>query len=181
MCMLSAAHMQYTMRLCAGVFFNCLYVLSWVSMGPEGCAELNWIHLATCGHCTMTGISPLTVLTKQGRFPSSATTSSPSCDSEYVSFWPKLPFKWGRSSDSRDGIGLLVYSVNWHFLHFCISVSALIFQSLLPFQTCKNISISDLTAFAAVGASLLCRSVSVLPATFTALLTLPLKGKEQDS
>lgn len=60
------------------------------------------------------------------------------------------------------------------------SVSALTFQNLVPFRTCTNISISDLTAFAAVGASLLCQSLSILPATFTALLTLPLQGKEQD-
>lgn len=61
------------------------------------------------------------------------------------------------------------------------SVSALAFQSLLPFQTCKNISISDLTAFAAVGASMLFQSVSILPATCTALLTLHLQGKDWDS
>lgn len=59
---------------------------------------------------------------KPGRFPSSITASSSSRDSEYVSFWPKLPFKWGSSSGSRGGIGLLVYSVNWHFLHLSITV-----------------------------------------------------------
>lgn len=59
--------------------------------------------------------------------------------------------------------------------------SALTFQKLPPFRICKNISISDLTAFAAVGVLLFCQAVPVLPATFTALLTLPLQGKEQVS
>lgn len=51
------------MKLCAGVVFNWLYMLSWVSVGPEGCRGLNWIRLATCGHHAMTGISPLAMLT----------------------------------------------------------------------------------------------------------------------
>lgn len=57
--------------------------------------------------------------------------------------------------------------------------NTLVFQNLLPFWTCKNTSVSDLTVFAAVGATLFCQSVSLLPATFTDVLTLPLQGKEQ--
>lgn len=119
---------------------------------------------------------------KQGRFPSSVMTSSPTCDSEHTSFWPKLPFKWGSSNGSRDRWCLLVYSVNWLLLRPCITVLVhLHFKIFCHFGLAKNIFISDLTAFAAVGASLLCQSISILPAKFTALLTLLLQGKEQDS
>lgn len=71
--------------------FNCLYMFSWVSVGPEGCRGLNWIRLATCGHRAMTGISPLAMLTgRQSRFLSGVTTSSQLCDLEHTPFWPKL-------------------------------------------------------------------------------------------
>lgn len=56
------------------------------------------------------------------------------------------------------------------------SANALKFQNLLPFWTCKNISILGLTAFATVEASLFCQSASILPAAFTVLLTLFIQG-----
>lgn len=43
--------------------FYCLCMFCWVSAGPEGCRGLNWICLATRGHCAMTGIGPSAVLT----------------------------------------------------------------------------------------------------------------------
>lgn len=61
------------------------------------------------------------------------------------------------------------------------SANALKFQNLLPFWTCKIISVLGSTAFATVGASLLCQSASILPAAFNALLALSLQGEEQDS
>lgn len=119
---------------------------------------------------------------KQDRFLSSITTSSPLCDSECVSFWPKLPFKWGSSNGSRDRLCLLGYSVNWHLLCPCITVLVhLYFKIICHAGLAKtSLSISDLAAFTAVGVSLVCQSVSILPATFTALLTLPLQGKEPE-
>lgn len=61
--MLSTTHTECAVRLCAGVVVNWLYMLSWVSAGPEGGRGLNWICLATCGHCAMTGVGPSAVLT----------------------------------------------------------------------------------------------------------------------
>lgn len=75
--MLSTAYVQYTMRLCAGVFSNWLYMLSWVTVSPEGCEEINCIHLATHGHRAMTGTSPLTVLTGSQSKVDSRAASQP--------------------------------------------------------------------------------------------------------
>lgn len=52
-------------------------MLSWVSVGPEGCGELNGIHLATHGHRAMTGIGPLTVLTGSQSQVDSRAASQP--------------------------------------------------------------------------------------------------------